>query len=241
MRVGIISDIHSNIFALDAVLAELGRLGVDRLICNGDVAWGLVAPAQAVDRVRELDIPCVIGNTDEFPVHAERFHGHADLEPTWQWVVNDLGQERIRWLARLPLRRTDLDGRLLQFHGAPTNNQDLFFHRSLNPAAERAPQEMESLLAAYPEPIVTFGHSHWPSVSRLGPRLLINPGSVSHQIHTGDPRARFAILEGIGDNWTAILYAIDYDAERAAQAAEALGLPQSPGAAYQLRNGRMMA
>ena len=237
MRVGLISDIHGNIYALDAVLAELGRLGVDRMVCNGDVAYGLVTPAAAVDRVRELDIPCVRGNTDDFAGQPDRFAGHAELGPVWEWFHRDLGDERSQWLVSLPLRRTDLDGVLLQFHGAPDNNEDSVLHVSLRPMVERSLEEQATLLRDYPAQVITFGHTHTPSQHRVGSKLLVNPGAVSYQLGTRDPRARFAVLEGEGDQWTATLHAVEYDWERAARTAESLNLPNSASAAYQLRHG----
>lgn len=237
MRVGIISDMHGNIYALEAVLAELNRLGVDRIVCNGDVAFGLVTPAATVDRVRELDIPCVRGNTDDFPGQPERFAGHAELGPAVDWFRRDLGDERSQWLVNLPLRRTDLDGALLQFHGAPDNNEDSVLHVSLRPMVERSLDEQAAVLSDYATPVVTFGHTHTPSEHRVGSKLLVNPGSVSYQLTTRDPRARFALLEGEGDRWTARLHAVEYDWERAARTAESLGLPNSAAVAYQLRHG----
>ena len=237
MRLGIISDIHGNIYALDAVLAELRRLGVDRMVCNGDVAFGLVTPAAAVDRVREWGIPCVRGNTDDFAGQPDRFAGHAQFAPVWDWFHRDLGDERSQWLVGLPLRRTDLDGALLQFHGAPDNNEDSVLHVSLSPRVERSLEEQAAVLAEYPAHVVTFGHTHTPSEHRTGGKLLVNPGSISNQITTRDPRARFAVLDGEGGRWTATLHAVEYDWERAARVAEALNLPNSAAAAYQLRHG----
>lgn len=237
MRVGIISDMHGNIYALDAVLAELNRLGVDRSVCNGDVAFGLVTPAAAVDRVRELGIPCVRGNTDDFPGQPDRFAHDARLAPVLDWFRRDLGDERSQWLANLPLRRLDLDGALLQFHGAPDNNEDSVLHVSLRPMVERSLDEQAAVLSDYTARVVTFGHTHTPSEHRVGSKLLVNPGSVSYQLTTRDPRARFAVLEGEGDEWAATLHAVEYDWERAARTAESLGLPISAAAAYQLRHG----
>ena len=96
MRVGLIADIHGNLLALDAVLADLGRAGVDRLVCLGDVAALGPQPAEVVARLRELGCPSVLGNVDAWLLDRSTLDADATastMADLTRWAASQLGGE----------------------------------------------------------------------------------------------------------------------------------------------------
>jgi putative phosphoesterase len=179
VRVGLIADIHGNRLALDAVLAELAREGVDRIVCLGDVAVG-PEPHAALERVRELDCPVVLGNWDAAFVAGMPAGGGSAADETaaivseihawWGEQLDEREREYLRTF--VPRLELTLDGvQALCFHGSPRSYDDWIF--STTPDDELAPMfgdERPQLLVG--------GHTHLQLARRWGSSLLVNPGSV---------------------------------------------------------------
>src|SRR5258705_5003926 len=114
VRLAIVSDIHGNLTALDAVIADIERRGVDRVVHGGDLALGACQPAEVVDRVREVGWPGVVGNTDELLWRPEELAAQERKAPRLQsflrLLFNEyspatrglLGDQRLAWLRELP-------------------------------------------------------------------------------------------------------------------------------------------
>jgi hypothetical protein len=133
VRLGLIADIHGNLPALDAVLAELGREGVDRVVCLGDISIG-PQPVETLERVRSLDCPMILGNWDAWLVEGmpELANGHLGevLGDLCSWAGERLSSEqRDLLLGFAPALELDLpDGeQLLAFHGSPRSFEDAIF------------------------------------------------------------------------------------------------------------------
>jgi len=227
MRLLVVSDIHSNLDALSAVLADAGPR--DAVVCAGDVTGYGAHPAECVDAVRSLGAYTVAGNHD---------HAIATVETDW---FNDDAQEAIRinramlseadleWLCGLPPELyLEAGGRKLAvFHGSPTEPLTSYV----------PPAEMEAYAHLYlghtDSDLVILGHTHFPHAVRRPAGVVLNPGSVG-QPRDGDPRASYAVVD---------LPALDveirrvkYDIEAAAAAIEAAGIPLR--FARRLREGR---
>jgi predicted phosphodiesterase len=172
MRVGLFSDVHGNGVGLDAVLTELERAQVDRLVCLGDLVEGGPQPAYCLHRVHELGCSVVLGNTDHWLVH-HRFGEDDDLRD-WlgAWTLAQLDEddrELVRGFA--PTLELDLGGgrSLLCVHGTP-----LSFLEKIDPdASETELRELLDDAAA-----LAAGHSHVQWQRRLGDRVVFNPGRV---------------------------------------------------------------
>jgi len=175
MRIGLIADIHGNVFALDAVLAELRRDEVDMILCLGDVAVG-PQPVEAVERIRELGCRTIMGNWDAyfldgFPPPPTEFNRR--LVEMGAWWAEELSSAHLEFMRTFePTVELDMAPLpILAFHGSPVSYEDNIY--STTPE-----DELERMLDGTRAPLLTGGHTHFQLVRRHGDGLLVNPGSV---------------------------------------------------------------
>ncbi|MFL5820391.1 MAG: metallophosphoesterase family protein [Solirubrobacteraceae bacterium] len=216
MRLAIVSDIHGNLTALEAVVADMQRRGVDRVGQGGDLALGGCHPAEVIDLVRELDWTGIVGNTDELlwrpeqrAVQEHEAPGLVDLVRVlfdhWGPATRELiGEERVEWLRRLPDEHREDD--LVLLHASPGN-----LWRAPAPDAEEG-----ELLATY-EPCeaqtVVYGHIHRPYIRRMSTMTVANSGSVGSPFD-GDPRASYLIWEAGKLEIVRVEYAVEREVSR---------------------------
>ena len=177
-ELALISDIHGNGVALDTVLADLARRGVDQIVCLGDLAAGGPQPHEVIARVRELGCPVVRGNADRWLLEGlprGRSLETRRLGEVVAWARARLAPDDLDYLAALPqtLSVGAADGPgLFCFHGSPRADVDSLL--ATTPAAE-----LDQLMAeASQETLNAAGHTHLQLLRRHRDRLLINPGSV---------------------------------------------------------------
>src|SRR5438105_11830899 len=185
MRVGLISDIHGNLLALDAVLAELERAAVDRIICLGDVAAGPQAN-EALARIRDLGFPVVMGNWDALSVDGmpepsgpveERLYATAAW---WADRLSDDAREFIKSFVPTIEVALDSETRMLCFHGSPTS-----FDHWID--ATTSDEEVTQMLGAAAAPLLAGGHTHLQMVRRYADSVIVNPGSVGLPFRVWSP------------------------------------------------------
>jgi predicted phosphodiesterase len=206
MRVAVISDVHGNAGALDAVLRDLESRPVDRIVCLGDMIQGGPQPAETVARLRDLGAPIVMGNADAYLLTGDESGPEPvtdRLRETRKWSLARLSEDDIAFISGfVPTVEIALDGghRLLAFHGSPASYDDMIFPTT--------PQEVvDRFLVAYAPAIMTGGHTHVQQIRRVGEGFFFNPGSVGFAFRHGqpedsfraDPWAEYAILTSEGD------------------------------------------
>ena len=229
MRIAILSDIHGNIAALDAVLADVEGRSVDAIVNLGDILSGPLFPCETADRLMALDLPTIRGNHERqlLTQHPGRM-GASDR------YTDAVLQSRHRdWIESLPDSLWLADD-VLMVHGAP--GDDLcYWLETLDPTGLRpaTAEEVEARAGGVAAPLVLCGHTHVPRIyHRPGGGMIVNPGSVGlpayaddhpfpHKVETGSPHARYAIAERMAAGWTAESIAIRYDWDAAARAAQA--------------------
>jgi putative phosphoesterase len=226
MRIAIVSDIHGNLAAFDAVLADLRQTAPDLVFHGGDLADNGASPVEIVDRVRDLGWQGVIGNTDEMlalPATLEQFAQRSpQLESLWAAIREMasvsremLGVERLAWLRNLP--GSQLHEAFALVHASPQN-------RWQAPNSEASHSELESVYGKLGKPVVVYAHIHRSYIRRLpGPQVLVaNTGSVSLS-YDGDPRASYLLL----DDRTLTIRRVEYDVSREIKALSSCGFPHS--------------
>ncbi len=178
MRIAALYDIHGNVPALDAVLAEVERAGVDLVVWGGDVAAGPL-PAETIERMRAVGGRCVMGNADRQMVEdfdAARRPDDSDDEmmQTMLWAVSRIDRADRDFLAAFePTVSVDVDGLgpTLFCHGSPRSDMEMI--------TRATPQErLAPMLEGIEEQIVVCGHTHQQFDIRCGEHLVVNAGSV---------------------------------------------------------------
>lgn len=201
MRVAVFGDIHGNLPALEAVLADIAARGADALVCLGDLAFKGPAPSECVALIRERGIPCVLGNSD-FAL-ARRAAGVAEplplsysddpaIWPYVDWHVDRLDRADLAYLETLPrqFRLTAGEETVLFVHATPDSLYDC-----IRPGQD--PATVTAKLAGAEAACVVAGHIHDPFVFRADGRLLVNAGGVGQSLD-GDGRAAYVVLETEG-------------------------------------------
>lgn len=197
MRIAVVSDIHANLTALDAVIADLQTIGADLVVHGGDLMGGGTRPAEVIDRIRDLNWPGVFGNTDEVNwnpglvaahLPGDRFQAmrEALLTYTIPYTLAAIGEERLAWLRALPLRWKTDD--LTVVHAGPVDAWQIVPADATDEVLTRAFGDVGTSRLAY-------GHIHVPFVRRLPQLTVVNSGAVSLTFD-GDPRASYAVIDG---------------------------------------------
>ncbi len=184
MRLAVLYDIHGNLTALEAVLAEARAAGAEGYLVGGDLAMLGPDPVGCVAAVQALGAALVQGNTDRYIAEGRREN------PAVAWAVDELGPERVEWLGSLPDGQTLDDSRVLAVHASPRGDEDGIDEAM--PEAEVAALLEEHLPDAVE--LLLVGHTHVQFLRRIRRFTLANPGSVGFPFD-GDDRAAWALLE----------------------------------------------
>ncbi len=234
MRIAIVSDIHGNRTAFEAVLADLRETSPDFIFHGGDLADSGSSPVEILDRVRDLGWPGVVGNTDEMlamPETLEEFASQSKA-PSALWSAireiaaatrDVLGEERLRWLRALP--RIQTQGEMALVHASPDN-------RWKAPGPEAGDAELEAVYSRLGRKIVVYGHIHRSFIRHVSGMTVINSGSVSLS-YDGDRRASYLLL----DDLEPTIRRVSYDLDKEVKALSRCGLPHSGWIAKTLESG----
>jgi predicted phosphodiesterase len=235
MRIAIVSDIHGNLTAFEAVLADLRQTSPDLIFHGGDLADSGASPVEIVDRIRDLGWRGVVGNTDEMlfaPESLTEFASHSPkLQPMFAAIEEmaaatreALGEGRLAWLRSLP--RVQMHGPMALVHASPES-----LWRA--PAPEAGDAELESVYAPLGQPVAIYAHIHRSYIRNVSGLTVANTGSVSLS-YDGDRRAAYLLL----DDSRPSIRRVEYDVEREITALSACGLPHADWVANMLTTAR---
>jgi predicted phosphodiesterase len=230
-RFAVLADVHGNVWALEAVLADVRRRGADELIDLGDILYGPLDPAGTAELHRAAGITAIRGNQDR--VLGEPLTQTPN--PTMAFVHESLPSHHLVWAAGLPVR---LDQEGLRFcHGTPEHDDVYLLETvSANGVRLKEENEIEALLGPHPASVTFCGHSNVPRVVAVGDRLVVNPGSVGlpaydhdepwpHVMEAGSPHARYALLTRGPQGWEIEHVLVPYPWKEAATRARLNGRP----------------
>jgi predicted phosphodiesterase len=235
MRLAVIADIHGNVAALEAVLADVRARGVDAIVNLGDCVSGPLWPRETMDLLDTLALPTVRGNHDRWVAETPR----EGMYPSDAFAFDRLTPAQRTALGALPAW-LDLGEGILAVHGTPgDDNQYLLEEVVAGRMALATSADVGSRLGGLSAGLLLCAHSHQPRIA-LGPGGLqiVNPGSVGcpayadptppspHVSETGSPHARYALLAREAQQWRVDLIAVTYDWDRASACAAANGRPE---------------
>jgi predicted phosphodiesterase len=228
--IAVIADIHANIWALDAVLEDIKRRGIQRIINLGDSLYGPLAPAETAERILSEQILSIQGNEDRI-----LFEPPVPPSPTITWVRTVVQEDQLTWLRSLPAT-TVLDDDIFACHGTPQSDETYLIEEpSIHGSFLKSAAQINELLGAIPQRLILCAHSHIPRTVLLPDgRLIVNPGSVGvpayqddapflHKMETGSPHARYSIISNETGTYTVSHLVIAYDWQKAATTARENG------------------
>jgi putative phosphoesterase len=226
--VAVITDIHGNLPALEAALARIEELGIERVFCGGDLVGYGPHPNEVCRLIEQCEIPTIYGNYDYAIARDLEDCGCAYVTPhdrelgqrSVNWTLAHTSQESKDFMHDLPFDLRfpvgNVDVHLV--HGSPRKVNEYLFE-------DKPARLYERLAAAESNPVLVFGHTHKPWVHEYGGVLFVNCGSVGKP-KDSDPRGAFAVLVPSEGGVTVSIERVAYDADTVAAEVREAGLPE---------------
>jgi predicted phosphodiesterase len=232
-QIAVVSDIHGNRWALEAVLADIERRGVAVVFNLGDCLYGPLEPAATAELLTARDWATVRGNEDRIIVDSNL---EAAPGSTLAFVREQLAPDHRDFLHLLPLTREE--GEFLLCHGTPVSDEEYLLHQATEAGLGPRPHDgIAERLAGSEIAVVLCGHDHLPGrVHLANGGLVVNPGSVGlqaytddvphpHAVENGSPHARYCVMEKDATGWRVDTVQLTYDWHSAAETARRNGRP----------------
>ena len=228
MRIAAISDIHGNLFALEAVLSDIARRGADLTVNLGDILSGPLLPRETAERLIALGLPTIRGNHERQVLAPDPGAMGASDRHAFETITDS----QRAWLAALPpVLRAAPD--VFLCHATPDSDVDCYLEDLVEGELRPAPlRRIERRTGACDATLILCGHSHIPRLARLtSGQVIVNPGSVGiqayeghhpapHTVEMGAPHARYAIAERSAQGWKVDFVAVPYDWDEASRLAQ---------------------
>ncbi len=232
MRLAIIADIHGNIHALEAVLADIHKQSVDQIIANGDFVNRAPNNVAVLELLNEQKCTLLLGNHDDLVCKWAEKHTSLPQEwfedPFWAstaWVSEKLLESGwLEPLKNLPIQHTiKLNGKtnLRIAHGSPRHYREGYGRLLTN-------ENIEEITEAYPASVYVGSHTHRPMHRHWKDYLFLNTGAVGTPFNS-DPRAQYLLMTLERNKWQANFRAVEYDQEAALRSYETTGFLQVGG------------
>lgn len=231
MKLALISDLHGNLPAVEAVLADISGRDISQIVCLGDVVASGPQPREVLARLKALACPVVMGNTDAWMLNPtfdppEREDGEKILA-LHRWGLAQLAAEDKAFIATFqPVVEIMLPAgqKLLCYHGSPRSNTEII-------RADTAESELQLFFSGREAALLAGGHTHTPLLRRFQQAFLLNPGSVgmpyfveNGQLHTPN-WAEYAIVEASERALNITFHRVSYDLKPLIAAVRANHIP----------------
>ncbi|SHJ71834.1 phosphoesterase, MJ0936 family [Anaerobranca californiensis DSM 14826] len=215
MKIAVISDIHSNIEALNSVLNKIQEENCQQIICLGDLVGYGPHPNEVIERIKGLNIPTILGNYDE----AVGFYLPScgcKIDNEWQkkqsenslkWTQNHTSEINKKWLRGLPEELfVEYNGKkIYATHGSPNAINEYIYESEV--------EKIKEVLENIDVDIILLGHTHFPYIKKYKDKLILNPGSVGKP-KDGDNRGSFAQIQFENGQVTVQIIRVSYDIDK---------------------------
>ena len=226
MKFGLISDIHANLPALDAVLTHAESKKIELIYNLGDSIGYGGFPNQVINSLRSNNIISIKGNYDRKVLRIN--HNFDKWSNTknpikllaFKWAYDQLSDDNIEFIRSFPEQRSSriVNKKILFVHGSPVSRKEPIYENTPN-------SRLAELIKIADSDIIFCGHTHQNMIKKYNNTVFINPGSIGRQ-HDGDPRASYAIINISKANIKIDFYRIPYNIEMAVQEIYNNGLPE---------------
>ncbi len=236
MPAAIISDIHGNLIALDEVLNTIAARKIQQIICLGDVAATGPQPREVIARLKQIDCPVVMGNTDDWLLEPKlKEHDNPDMQRIQEmefWASEQLTSEDRAYLASFQATISyELENgqHLLAYHGSPSSYSE-------HVAPTTPDRDLDAALSGYQADIFIGGHSHMQMFRRHRRSIVLNPGSVGLAFDhawpfdnsvRNPPWAEYAIIDTLNGVLNVELHRVPFDVQTFIQVMLASGMPHA--------------
>ncbi|GAA0103854.1 metallophosphoesterase family protein [Paraclostridium sordellii] len=220
MRIATISDIHSNLYALNEVLADIEKRNVDMVVCTGDLVGYATRPNEVIETLRKNKVLTIMGNYDEAIGNFKIICGCDYPDPkdaekaslSMKFTSEETTDENKAYLRNLPKEAViSFNNKTIRFvHGST---------RFINEYLKENSKEVDEVMNNIDEDILVCGHTHIPYVKSYGEKLLVNAGSVGKS-KTGSPNANYVIIDIIDSIVEVEIIEVFYDFEKVAKEIE---------------------
>lgn len=210
MKIAVLSDIHGNMEALEAVLEHIKTESVDKIFICGDLAMAGPEPAKTIEFIKSLDATLIQGNTDEMIVK-NIIPPNEVMANALKYAQDEINDEQKDFLANLPVSHAEKieDVSLLFVHGSPRrNNEDIL--------PEQSPEKIAEMITDTTQDIIFCGHTHLPCGYQIEKQTVVNVGSVGRPF-SEEPKSCYVTVN-INKNEAEILHHfVDYDVKKASE------------------------
>ncbi|HET8841996.1 MAG TPA: metallophosphoesterase family protein [Ktedonobacteraceae bacterium] len=238
MKLALISDLHGNLFAFDAVLEDIRQRKIEQILCLGDIVTGGPQPRETLARLQEVGCPTVMGNTDSWVLEPELREYSSQygryLQDFEYWSSQQLTAEDKAFIGTFqPTILLPLDEKtsLLAYHGSPRS-----FLERVYPTTTT--EELDNYFANFPSAqILVGGHVHQQFFFRYGDKLVLNPGSVGQPLDRrrvwqedgarNPPWGEYAIVTIEGKQFSVELLRVPFDIEGFLRVLSQRGMPHT--------------
>ncbi len=232
MKIAVISDIHSNVFALEEALKDIRKKKPALIINLGDTLYGPIKPRETYELIRNEDIITISGNQDR--ILPEANEEQVSANPVLDYVIRDIGEGGLRWLSGLAFEYI-FEGEMYACHGTPKNDE-MYLLENVESGYPliKSDAEIIAALGGSGEKVILCGHSHLPGIAELSTgQIVVNPGSIGlpaysddnppHKMETFSPMLSYAMIEKRSGSWKVEFIRLPYDHKKAATEARKNG------------------
>ncbi len=227
VRIAVLADVHGNLPALDAVVADIERAAPDEVLVGGDLVGRGPQGGAVIERIRERSWPSVLGNHEEYLTSFRR----REVPDEWlesqdwdasRWMANELNEAQAAYIAALPFSlRSQIATDTLLVHGSPASNQD-----GLGPWSRD--RKLDKALSLAETRLLLCAHTHRSMLRRTSSGTVVNVGSVGLPFNR-DPRAQYVLLTGTPGHWEIEFRTIEYELDATLRAYRETGFDATGG------------
>ncbi len=190
--IAVISDLHSNLEALEAVLKDIQSKKISKIFCCGDIVGYNTNPNEVCELLEKKQVTCILGNHDQAILSKDYSWFNSVAEVALQWTQENISKKSTSFLKSLSTFHEEIIENKKHFfvHGSP---EDHLYQYVFPGVSDKI---LEKFLKSTKADVLVMGHTHFPFTRKLGNKLVVNPGSVG-QPRDNNPKASYAIMDGL--------------------------------------------